>query len=98
MENQDERSFGASQFIYGNKSIGSGGYDRQEKNRRCGLKGTLRLNLKKSLYTIHIDEGKDIRKHMDDFNKIIFDLKNINIKIEEDHHDILLLSSLSKSY
>lgn len=35
---------------------------------------------------------------MDDFNKIIFDLKNIGIKIEEYDQAIMLLSSLPKQY
>lgn len=57
-----------------------------------------RLYLKKTLYTIHMEDGKDLRRHMDDFNKIILDLKNIDIMIDEEDHAILLLSSLPKTY
>lgn len=56
------------------------------------------LYLKKSLYTIHMEEGNDLRRHMDEFNKIILDLKNIDIKIEEEDCVILLLSSLPRTY
>ncbi|XP_073136937.1 uncharacterized protein [Henckelia pumila] len=57
-----------------------------------------RLYLKKSLYSIHMEDVKDLRKHVDDFNKIILELKNIEIKIEEEDQVILLLSSLPKPY
>ncbi|KZV56298.1 hypothetical protein F511_00295 [Dorcoceras hygrometricum] len=57
-----------------------------------------RLYLKKSLYTIHLEEGKDLKKHMDEFNKIILDLKNVDIKITDEDCAILMLSSLPRSY
>lgn len=57
-----------------------------------------RLYQKKCLHTIHMEEGRDLRRHVDDFNKVILDLKNIDIKIEEEDHAILLLSSLPKTY
>lgn len=45
-----------------------------------------------------MEEGYVIRKHMDEFNKIILDLKNINIRIDEEDCAILLLSSLPRTY
>lgn len=42
-----------------------------------------RLYWKISLYVIHMVEVTDLRKHMDEFNRIILDLKNIDIKIDE---------------
>ena len=47
---------------------------------------------------MHIDESMEMRKHIDDFNKVILDIKNINVKIKEDDRAILLLSSLPKTY
>lgn len=49
------------------------------------------LYLKKLLQTIHMEE-------VDEFNKIIIDLKNIDIKIKEEEYIILLLSSLARSF
>lgn len=45
-----------------------------------------------------MEETKDLRKHMDDFNKIILDLKNVDVRIEEEDQAIILLSSLPKIY
>ena len=39
-----------------------------------------------------------MKDHIDAFNKIILDLKSINIKIEDEDRVIILLSSLPKSY
>ena len=57
-----------------------------------------RLYLKKKLYTLQMDDTKEMRKHLDDFNKIILDLNGIGVKIEEEDQTILLLSSLPKEY
>ena len=57
-----------------------------------------RLYLKKRLCSLHMDETKELRKHIDEFNKVILDLKNIDVKIEEEDQAILLLSSLPKVY
>ena len=50
------------------------------------------LYLEKKLYTLHMEDGKDIRKHLDDFNKVMLDLTNIGVKIEEEDQYIILLS------
>ena len=47
-----------------------------------------RLYLKKRSYSLHIDE----------FNKVILDLENIDIKVEKEDQAILLLSYLPKVY
>ena len=49
-------------------------------------------------YSLQMDETKELRKHIDKFNKVIHDLKNIYIRIEEDDQVILLLNSLPKMY
>ena len=45
-----------------------------------------------------MDDTKEMRKHLDDFNKIILDLNGIGVKIEEEDQAILLLNSLPKDY
>ena len=57
-----------------------------------------RLYLKNKLYTLHMEEGKDLRKHLDEFNKVMLDLTNIGAKIDEEDQAIILLSSLPKPY
>lgn len=59
-----------------------------------------KLYLKKKLYTLKMEDSKDLRKHLDEFNRIVLDLSNIGVKIEDEDEDqgILLLSSLPKCY
>uniref|UniRef100_A0A803QBY2 Retrovirus-related Pol polyprotein from transposon TNT 1-94 n=1 Tax=Cannabis sativa TaxID=3483 RepID=A0A803QBY2_CANSA len=45
-----------------------------------------------------MDESKEIRRHLDDYNKIILNLNNLGVKIEEEDQAIILLSSLPKMY
>ena len=57
-----------------------------------------RLYLKKKLYTLQMEDTKDLRKHLDEFNKIMLNLNSISVKIEEEDQAIILLSSLPKIY
>lgn len=57
-----------------------------------------RLYLKKKLYTLQMEEGKEIIKHLDEYNRIILDLHSVGVKIEEEDQAITLLSSLPKAY
>lgn len=45
-----------------------------------------------------MDEGKEMRKHLDDFNKIIIDLNVVCVKTEDEDKAIILLSSLPIVY
>ena len=56
------------------------------------------LYLKKKLYTLQMQEGKPIKEHLDDFNKIIVDMRNIDVKIDNEDHAIILLCFLLNSY
>ncbi|GJU01820.1 hypothetical protein Tco_1112158 [Tanacetum coccineum] len=56
-----------------------------------------RLYLKK-LYTYYISPGTKLGDHIDEFNKLILDLANIDIKIEDEYQALMLLTSLPSSY
>ncbi|PON77883.1 hypothetical protein PanWU01x14_022370 [Parasponia andersonii] len=57
-----------------------------------------RLYLKQRLYSFKMQEGKSIKDQMDEFNKIIDDLANVYVKIDDEDQAVKLLSSLPKSY
>ena len=57
-----------------------------------------KLYLKKRLYALLMEDNKPLKIHLDDFNRIILDLKNINIKIDDEDQAIILLSSLPKRF
>ncbi|GJU28199.1 hypothetical protein Tco_1166820 [Tanacetum coccineum] len=57
-----------------------------------------RLNLKKKLYTSNMRPGMKLGDHIDEFNKLILDLANIDIEIKVEDQALMLLTSLSSSY
>ncbi|GKC66055.1 retrovirus-related pol polyprotein from transposon TNT 1-94 [Tanacetum coccineum] len=57
-----------------------------------------KLYLKKKLYTFYMTAGRKISEHIDEFNKIVLDLENIEVKFEDEDLALLLLTSLSASY
>nr|GEY72445.1 retrovirus-related Pol polyprotein from transposon TNT 1-94 [Tanacetum cinerariifolium] len=54
--------------------------------------------LKKKLYTFYMPAGRKIFEHIDEFNKIVLDLANIEVKFEDEDLALLLLTSLPASY
>lgn len=54
--------------------------------------------MKRRLYTFSIKEGVAIKDHFDEFNKLILDLENVNIDLEDEDRALILLSSLLYSY
>ena len=57
-----------------------------------------RLYLKQALYFFKMQEDKSIDEQLDVFNKLILDLENIDVTIDDEDQALLLLSSLPKSY
>ncbi|GKA24488.1 hypothetical protein Tco_0710521 [Tanacetum coccineum] len=57
-----------------------------------------RLYLKKKLYTYYMSPGMKLGDHIDEFNKLILDLANIDIEIEDEDQALMLLTSLPSSY
>ncbi|GKA12355.1 retrotransposon protein, putative, ty1-copia subclass [Tanacetum coccineum] len=57
-----------------------------------------KLYLNKKLYTFYMLAGRKIFEHIDEFNKIVLDLANIEVKFEDEDLALLLLTSLPASY
>ncbi|KAJ0522195.1 putative RNA-directed DNA polymerase [Helianthus annuus] len=57
-----------------------------------------RLYLKKRLYTFHMSSGKSLEDHTDEFNKLILDLENIEVALDDEDQAIIFLTSLPSSY
>lgn len=56
------------------------------------------IYLKQSLYSFKISEDKVLIDQLDMFNKLILNLENIEIKIDDEDHMFLLLCDLPKSH
>lgn len=56
------------------------------------------LGLKQKLYSFPMVDNKSIVKQLTKFHKIIDDLENIKVKIDDEDKTISLLSSLPKSF
>ncbi|KAH9695613.1 hypothetical protein KPL71_022838 [Citrus sinensis] len=54
--------------------------------------------MKRKLYTFSMKDGRTLKDHLDEFNKLIMDLENVNIDLEDEDRAIILLSSLPDSY
>ncbi|KAK2994543.1 hypothetical protein RJ640_012542 [Escallonia rubra] len=52
---------------------------------------TNRLYLKKKLYQLRMDDGSDIRDHVNTFNKITIELLKVEVKIDEEDLAIIFL-------
>ncbi|GJX43338.1 retrovirus-related pol polyprotein from transposon TNT 1-94 [Tanacetum coccineum] len=57
-----------------------------------------KLYLKKKLYTFYMPAGRKIFEHIDEFNKIVLDLANIEVKFGDEDLALLLLTSLPALY
>ena len=57
-----------------------------------------RLYMKQRLYTIRMKEGTPVSDHLDEFNRIAIDLKNVECKVEDEDQALILLCSLPPSF
>ena len=57
-----------------------------------------RLYMKRRLCTFTMKEEVAIKDHLDEFNKLILDLENVNIDLKDEDKTLILLSSLSDSF
>ena len=54
--------------------------------------------MKRRLYTFSMKDGVAMKDHVDEFNKLILDLENVNIILEDEDKALILVSSLPESY
>ncbi|GJT03991.1 zinc finger, CCHC-type containing protein [Tanacetum coccineum] len=57
-----------------------------------------KLYLKKNLFTFYTHSGKKLSEHIYEFNKLIGDLANIDVDIDDEDQAPMLLTSLPSSY
>ncbi|GJV24696.1 zinc knuckle CX2CX4HX4C containing protein [Tanacetum coccineum] len=57
-----------------------------------------KLCLKKKLFTFYMHSGKKLSEHIDEFNKLIGELANIDVDIDDEDQALMLLTSLPSSY
>ena len=59
---------------------------------------TNKLYWKHGLYLLCMKDGTPIKDHIDEFNKAILNLENINVSIDNEDQAFILLCSLPLSY
>ena len=57
-----------------------------------------RLYLKQALYSFKMQEDRTVESQVDFFNKLILDLENIDVTIDDEDQALLLLCALPKSF
>ncbi|KAG6394709.1 hypothetical protein SASPL_145299 [Salvia splendens] len=59
---------------------------------------TNKLLLKQPLFRLRMQEGTPLRDHLENLNKILLDLRNVEVKVEDEDAALILLVSLPESY
>ena len=59
---------------------------------------TNQIYLKSKLFTCKMEEGTSIREYINRFDRIISDLKDIDVTVEDEDQALMLLLSLPKSF
>ncbi|KAJ1421983.1 gag-polypeptide of LTR copia-type [Sesbania bispinosa] len=57
-----------------------------------------KLLLKRRLFGLHMKEGTPPKDHLDEPNSILMELRDIDVKIEDEDASMILLASLPPSY
>jgi len=57
-----------------------------------------RLYLKKRIFHFQHKKGTSMNEHLNDFNKMIADLKNLDVEMDDEDKALLLLNSLPNTY
>ena len=57
-----------------------------------------RLYLKKKLFRFQFKQGTSMHEHLNAFNKILADLQNLDVEIDDEDKALLLLNSLPNTY
>nr|GEV71607.1 retrovirus-related Pol polyprotein from transposon TNT 1-94 [Tanacetum cinerariifolium] len=72
--------------------------EKAELNKKAHSAVILCSCNKKKLYRFDMPTGRKISKHIDEFNKIVLDLENIEVKFKDEDIALLLLASLPALY
>ena len=59
---------------------------------------TNKLLLKQRLFALRMQEGIELRDHLDKLNSILLELRNIDVKVEDEDAALILLVSLPNSF
>lgn len=84
-------------FLVNEEATAAGVWSKLEKTFMTKTL-TNRIYLKSKLYTCKMEEGTSIRDYVNKFDRIISDLKDIDVKIDEEDQALMLLLSLPESY
>nr|KYP62384.1 Retrovirus-related Pol polyprotein from transposon TNT 1-94 [Cajanus cajan] len=57
-----------------------------------------KLLLKMRLFGLHMKEGTPLKDHLDELNSVLMELRDIDVKIEDEDAAMILLASLPPSY
>ena len=66
--------------------------DPREKHLTKSIE--LRLQLKRRLYRFQMKKGISVDEHMNIYTKLLTDLVNVDVKIDEEDKAVILLNSL----
>nr|GEX08810.1 retrovirus-related Pol polyprotein from transposon TNT 1-94 [Tanacetum cinerariifolium] len=69
-----------------------------EEQKKAICSGTPEVTPEKKLYAYYMSPCTKRGDHIDEFNKLILDLANNDIEIEDEDHTLILLTSFASSY